>query len=263
MKTARRIAKKMLWLRTLDNVRAILTYHSIDPSGSPISLDAGALKRHVAWLRSGRVEVLPLDKILATPPERDALAITFDDGFANFAEVAWPLFEEHGLPVTLFVATARVGNDNAWDGEHSRSIPTLPLLAWDALGRMVARKLALGSHSRTHAHLPRVSDAQLADELDGSAADIERELGLRPTTFCYPYGEVDARVRAAVAARYACACTTELRVLDAREDPHLLPRLDAYYYRANDRLESFGSAAFRRHLWLRARARRLRAALGG
>jgi peptidoglycan/xylan/chitin deacetylase (PgdA/CDA1 family) len=244
-------------------VRAILTYHSIDPSGSPISLDEGALRRHVAWLGSDRVEVVPLDSILELPPERDALAITFDDGFANFAEVAWPLFEKHELPVTLFVATARVGSDNAWNGEGSNNIPTLPLLAWDALARMVGRGLALGSHSRTHAHLPRASDAQLADELDGSAADIERELGLRPKSFCYPYGDVDERVRAAVAGRYALACTTELRVFAEREDRHLLPRLDAYYYRANDRLEGFGSAEFRRHLWLRAQARRLRAALGG
>lgn len=244
-------------------MRAILTYHSIDPSGSAISLDEGALRRHIAWLRSDAIQVVPLDWILRVPPERDAVAITFDDGFANFAEVAWPLFKHQDLPVTLFVATARAGKDNAWEGASSKRIPTLPLLGWDAIAKLAAKGLAIGSHSRTHAHLPQVSDAQLADELDGSAVDIERETGARPTQFCYPYGELDERVRAAVAARYAQACTTELRALGLREDQHRLPRLDAFYYRSNDRLQGFGSPAFRRHLWLRAQARRLRAALRG
>ena len=52
---------------------------------------------------------------------------------------------------------------------------------------------------------------------------------------------------------------TELAVLNPASDPHLLPRLDAYYYRRPGNLERFGSSAFRAHLWLRGKARRLRA----
>ena len=65
-------------------------------------------------MRASKVRVVPLDAILGVPPEQDALAITFDDGFANFAQSAWPLFKSEALPVTLFVATSRVGADNAW-----------------------------------------------------------------------------------------------------------------------------------------------------
>jgi len=118
--------------------------------------------------------------------------------------------------------------------------------------------LTLGSHSRTHPRLTEVDDAALAAELDGSIADMERELGTRPTSFCYPYGDVDARVADAVRARFERACTTELAVLPPVPDAHRLPRLDAFYYRPPGRLESFGSGAFRRHLWLRATLRRLR-----
>jgi peptidoglycan/xylan/chitin deacetylase (PgdA/CDA1 family) len=242
-------------------MRAILTYHSIDPSGSPISLELDTFRRHADWLASGRVEVVPLEAILRVPPDRDAVAITFDDAFDNFAATAWPLLRERALPATLFVPTRRVALDNAWDDRAYPGIPTLPLAGWEALKRMASEGLALGSHSRTHAHLDRVSDAQLADEIAGSADDLERETGARPRAFCYPYGDHDERVTRAVASVYDLACTTELRVLSQSEDAHRLPRLDAFYYRAPGRLEAFGNGRFRRHLWLRAQARRIRSAL--
>ena len=245
------------------NVRAILTYHSIDPSSSAVSIDEATLRRHIAWLCSGAVEVVELESIAKLAPERDAVALTFDDGFVNFGDVAWPLLERAKLPVTLFVASRRVGANNAWAGADVPGIPTLPLLDWEALKRLAGRGLTLGSHSRTHARLTQLDDAQLADELAGSADDIERAIGLRPRQFCYPYGACDPRVAEATRAHYAQACTTELAVLGAHDDLHRLPRLDMYYFRAPGRLESWGSAAFRRHLWLRANARRLRAALGG
>jgi peptidoglycan/xylan/chitin deacetylase (PgdA/CDA1 family) len=233
----------------------------VDPSGSPISVDAATLARHVAFLAGGRVRVVALDQLLGLAPEVDAAAITFDDGLANFEDLAWPLFERAGLPVTLFVATRRVGADNAWGGP-ARGVPTLPLLGWDALRRLAGRGLAIGSHSRTHPRLTRAAAGELEDELAGSADDLERELGRRPTDFCYPYGAHDDRVVEAARRVYARAWTTELRALAPGDDALRLPRLDATYFRAPGRLERWGSPAFRSHLWARGAARRLRQALG-
>lgn len=244
-------------------MRAILTYHSIDPSGSPISIDERTLRRHVEFFRSGRVAVVGLDELVRRPAHEDALAITFDDGFENFASSAWPLFEAHKLPVTLFVASRRVGANNAWDGTDAAGIPTLPLLDWGALRKLISRGLNIGSHSREHPRLTRCDDRQLQDELEGSAADLQTELGTRPTHFCYPYGDLDERVVAATRRVYSSACTTQLAVVPEACDPLRLPRLDAYYYRAPGLLETWGSPSFRAHLWLRARARSLRALLRG
>ena len=95
-------------------MRAILTYHSIDDSGSPISVAPEEFRAHVRWLSSGLVRVVPLAELVTLPPEEEAVAITFDDAFQNFASVAAPLLYEHGLPATLFVVSGRVGRDNAW-----------------------------------------------------------------------------------------------------------------------------------------------------
>ena len=94
-------------------------------------------------------------------------------------------------------------------------------------------------------------------------AQVERETGVKPTTFAYPYGAHDAVSAAAVRERFALACTTELRALRAVEDRALLPRLDMFYLRSPGLLERWGSAAFRSLLWLRSRGRQVRGLFAG
>lgn len=239
-------------------MRAILTYHSIDPSGSPISISEGEFRGHIRWMASRAVQVVPLEWIHKVPPERDAVAITFDDGFQNFADVAWPLLKHHDLPVTLFVVSERAGTDNDWGPGGRKGIPKLPLARWDALKRMVDHGLALGSHSRTHPHLTALEGARLAEEIAGSADDIERQSGVRPKAFCYPFGDVNDRAAELVKQHYEAACTTELAVLPVAPDLQRLPRLDAFYFRSGSMLERWDSSAFRRHVALRAFGRKVR-----
>lgn len=240
-------------------MRAVLTYHSIDDSRSPISIDAATLARHVQWLASGPVRVVSLEDLPGLSDEEHAVAITFDDGFANFQTDAWPLLAEHGLPVTVFVVSELAGTTNAWEDNDRSSMPVLPLLGWEALSRLASEGVSLGAHGRTHARLPGLSPDRLIDELAGSKARIEGETGNTVRAFAYPYGAADRKSVEAVRREFAVACTAELGVLSAAEDPHQLPRLDAYYFQAPGRLEAWGSPAFARHVRWRAAARKLRA----
>jgi peptidoglycan/xylan/chitin deacetylase (PgdA/CDA1 family) len=242
-------------------VRAILMYHSIDDSGSPISVGRDAFRAHVRWLASGRVRVVPLEEVRAGDPEEDAVAVTFDDGFANFATEAAPLLAEHGLPVTLFVVADRAGMTNAWGGYEAPGIPTLPLLDWSQLAALARAGVSLGGHTRTHPRLAGLPGPALEDEIAGSAERIEAECGVRPATFAYPYGAYDRAAAQVVAARFRAACTTELRVLDPADASHLLPRLDMYYFQQQGRLEAWGDRSFHWRLSIRARARAIRQAL--
>ena len=239
-------------------MRAILTYHSIDPSGSPISVDPDTFRRHVRWLAAGWVRVVPIDELMELPDEVDAVAITFDDGFRNFGDVAAPALAEHGLPATVFVVTDCVGKTNAWNGVERRGIPTLPLLGWDGLARAAEGGVELGVHGRTHKRLTTVSGTELVDEVAGAAARLAARTGVMPTTFAYPYGSVSRAAADEVGAAFRWACTTELRPLSQRETPHLLPRLDMYYFRTPGRLEGWGTPPLRRFISFRSRARRVR-----
>jgi peptidoglycan/xylan/chitin deacetylase (PgdA/CDA1 family) len=242
-------------------VKAILTYHSIDPAGSPISIGEATFRRHVRWLASGAVRVVGIAELLALPPDAAAVALTFDDGFANFGTVAAPLLLEHALPATLFIVTDYVGRTNAWGGAPDRGVPTLPLLGWDEIARLAERGITIGAHTRTHPRLTTLPVAAQREEIAGSVERIAAETGRRPEAFAYPYGSVSDEVAAVAAESCAWACTTELRAVGAAERPHRLPRLDMYYFRAPGRIESWGSVRLQQYIWLRSQARRVRRGL--
>jgi peptidoglycan/xylan/chitin deacetylase (PgdA/CDA1 family) len=86
----------------------------------------------------------------------------------------------------------------------------------------------MGSHTKSHPILTRVSDSRLAIEMAGSRARLEMMLGHRVNLLCYPNGDYDTRVqRAAVDSGYSCAVTVDLGFNDLRIDPLRLRRMDA------------------------------------
>jgi len=244
-------------------MRAILTYHSLDSSGSPVSVDPAVWREQVTWLATGPVPVLSLEELAGRTSEADGIALTFDDGFANFATEALPLLKDYEMPATVFVPTEHVGGTNAWGGRGDGGVPELPLLDWTDLGRAVQAGITMGGHSRTHPRLTTLAPDELAEEVGGGAERILSELGQRPTTFAYPYGIYDDAVVSVVAEQFQWACTTELAGLTTGTPPALLPRIDMFYFRQRGQLQAWGTGWFGRRLWSRRQARRMRRVIGG
>ena len=242
-------------------MKAILTYHSVDESGSVISITEQMFRRHVRWLASGRVRVLPLDRLADAPDDADAVAITFDDGLGSFERIAAPLLREHGLPATLFVVTGAVGTTNVWRAGADAGIPVFDLIGWETLGRLAAQGVSLGAHTCTHPNLALIDRDEVEREIVTSKATLRRELGLDATTFAYPYGALCDAARDVVAREFRYGVSTRLAVLAPHDDPALLPRLDSYYFRAPGTLEAWGTARFRVRLGLLAGARSVRRTL--
>ena len=242
-------------------MRAILTYHSIDDSGSPISVSPDAFEAHSRWLTGGSVRTAPLAALAASVDDgQPGVAITFDDGAANIKEPIERLLDA-GLTPTIFVVTGHVGRTNAWGGRDHPGIPRLPLLTWDELGELLRRGAAIQAHSRTHPVLTGLSSTQLDDELGGCADDLGQYLGVRATAVAYPYGDVNAVVVTRAAKWFSQGVTTEMGPLAVGSEPLLLPRIDMYYYRAGRAIESWGTPAFAARLgWIKWR-RRLKASL--
>jgi peptidoglycan/xylan/chitin deacetylase (PgdA/CDA1 family) len=245
-------------------MRAILTWHSIDSSGSPISVSAAAFRRQIAVLVAAGVDVVSVSTLLSGEwIDRDAVALTFDDGFASVAREAAPVLAEQGLPATIFVVTDCVGAGSRWSRQDGCGMPELPLLDWDALGRLASAGWTMGSHTHTHPDLTQVSPMRLEEEIERSAQELGRRLGVERRGFAYPYGAVDSAVRASVMRAHAWACTTRVALLDdhtrsfGRDD---LPRLDMWYFEQPGVFERWGTPAFARWVRRRHRLRQLRAA---
>jgi peptidoglycan/xylan/chitin deacetylase (PgdA/CDA1 family) len=244
-------------------MRAILTYHSVDESGSAISVSGAAFEAHRRWLTSGVVRNTSLADILSRPDDgQHEAAITFDDGVANIRPPI-ELLLDAGIKPTVFVVTGHVGRTNAWGGRDQPGIPRLPLLTWDELGELSSRGVAIEAHSRTHPSLTGLSPAQQEEELGGCSDDLRKHLGVRATVVAYPYGDLNSAVVTCAAKWFSHGVTTNMAPLAASSRPMLLPRLDMYYYRAPRAIESWGSSGFKVRLNLIALRRRLKATLQG
>ena len=236
-------------------MRAVLMYHSIDDSGSMISVSPAVFAEHVRWIAHSGIRVVALDELLVQAPANggDAIALTFDDGFANFARAA-EVLGAHALPATVFVVTGHVGRTNEWNGVVQQGVPTLPLLAWADLDAMIARGFGIGAHTHTHPRLTTLPASAVEGEMDRCADEIHRRLGLRPASFAYPYGAVDARVERLTAPKFAVAVTTRFASLAGDEPRTSIPRLDMYYFRRPGAIHRLGAGGFEVWMnWVRLR----------
>ena len=244
-------------------MKAILTYHSIDDSGSPVSISSTVFASHHRWLARGKVRVLPLSDLLADDGTKgDAVAVTFDDGFSNTAAPIASMVSD-GLPVSVFVVSEHVGGTNAWGGRDQKGIPTLPLMSWDDLGRLSSKGAAIECHTRRHPALTGIPADRVDEELAGSADDLLQRLGVRSTHVAYPYGRVNAAVATQASRYFRYGYTTDFRPVETAVEPLQCPRLDMYYFRTSGDIEAWGSPAFTRRLkWIRLR-RAVKQRLGG
>ncbi len=88
---------------------AILTLHRTRASGRP-GHDPDLLARNLEWLRRRRYRLVSIfdlvrDARAGVAPGRRTAAFTVDDGYADFAEVAAPVFARYDCPVTVFLIT--------------------------------------------------------------------------------------------------------------------------------------------------------------
>lgn len=184
---------------TVDSIEVpVLVYHSIaqhhaGQSGEQreLDVDTSTFRRQMDYLEAQGHPVVPLmDLIDQLEGKRElparAVVITFDDGWQDQYEFAFPILKQHRFTATFFVYTNAIGNGPAF-------------MTWDELRDLQHAGMTIGAHSRTH---PRLTDPKvsLEDEIDGSRSDIARELGVSPQLFAYPYGDWNQRVVASVRA---------------------------------------------------------------
>jgi peptidoglycan/xylan/chitin deacetylase (PgdA/CDA1 family) len=213
---------------------AILTYHSLDNSGSVLSTSPRVFAEHMQILSDSGVKVISLEQVrdaLSTQTSIDRLvAITFDDGFQNFCEAGLPILQRCRFPATVFLVTDYCGGNNSWPSQP-RHIERRPLLRWAEVKDISAAGIAVGSHSRSHPDLTLISRQVAEEEMVSSKKTIEDAIGRSVKLFAYPYGAYNQMVKRLAQLHFAIACTTNLDFAGMTSDPLALERLDTYCLR--------------------------------
>lgn len=241
----------------------ILMYHSVSDAGGPTSIPPATFAMQMRALADSGLPVISLDDLAAArdggaPLAPRSVIVTFDDGFCDFADAAWPVMAPLGIRPIVYLPTGFVGRSEGWKGIRE---PARPLMDWAAIRRLADEGVAFGSHTVSHPDLDSLPPAALAEELDVSKREIEDRLGRPAGHFAPPYGIAGPRVRAGIARRYRTSVGTRLWQAGPGDDPHDLPRLEMFYYgdegRWRDHLAGRGAAWLARRRLLRG----LRAAI--
>jgi peptidoglycan/xylan/chitin deacetylase (PgdA/CDA1 family) len=127
---------------------------------------------------------------------RKPVIISFDDGYRDTHEIAFPILREYGMTATVFVVVAPTSPVNYWD--KFDAFPAAPLMSQSQILELHQGGIEIGSHSLTHARLTEVPREQAWDEVTRSRMLLEILLNSPVRSFCYPYGLVNRFVKEVV-----------------------------------------------------------------
>jgi len=163
----------------------------------------------------------------ADGPSRDALFLTFDDGYRELHTVVLPGLAARAVPFHVFLVSEYAGRDNTWDLSLGRR--PFRHLSWDEVAEMGARGVTFGSHGATHADLTRLALESVRSELVRSKTEIECRLKRPVRTLSYPFGRYREEVkRAARDAGYEAAFSLYPSHANARFDRYAIRRNAVY-----------------------------------
>jgi len=215
----------------------VLCYHSVHPSLSFASATPEEFAAHIDWIAE-QCRVVPLRQVPSwaasrVEGDRPVVAITFDDGYLDNFEYAFPLLERRGLPATFFVTAGLLQKDSAVLTRFARlragGAESLRSLEWDHVRAMHDAGMEIGVHTYSHPNLARLDADAAREELRASKEIVEEHLRSRVWSFAYPFGkprrhfteETTAIVRA---TGYEYACSVVFRGVRASDSRFEIPR---------------------------------------
>ena len=185
----------------------ILMYHYVryvDASADPLGYNLSVTPENLAaqldlvaqrGYTTVRMDALARCLVAQQQCPSRAVALTFDDGYADAFSQALPALQAHGMVATFYIVSGFVGQPN--------------YMSWDEIRALHAAGMEIGSHTVTHSDLTTLGLDQVRAELTGSRDAIAAAIGAPVVSFCYPSGRFDGDVAAlAQEAGYLSATTT-------------------------------------------------------
>ena len=191
----------------------ILSYHRVnDQVKNYITVSVDEFKNQMRFLAKQRYRMISLCDFVEGRAGPRSVVITFDDGYGDNYEQAFPILRGFGFTATIFCIAKAIGHEGYLTKEN--------ILEMHAAG------FEFGSHTLSHPHLPQISSVDKWQEIDGSKRLLEETLGFPVDFFCYPYGEWEPESVDLVAkAGFRGACTN-LPGANEKMDPFFLRRTE-------------------------------------
>ena len=199
----------------------VLMYHMVrehieGAKFNKLRVKPAEFEKQVAWMKAENfhfVTMYELQQNWDRHPEK-TVAITFDDGYLDNLENAYPILEKYQAKATIYVVVDRHNRD--WSTYKKAHHNSGELAREAKLNDEQVKALAnsdlveIGSHTMTHANLAKLDNVACLAELAQSKQQLENLTAKSVTSFAYPFGIYSQRDVALVKqAGYSNAVTTE------------------------------------------------------
>ncbi len=198
----------------------ILMYHMVQPHRAGarfngLRVTPAHFEAQVRWLRKHGFTFFTLSELWSQRQQLPAraVAITFDDGYADNLHQALPILERYDAKATIYVVVDR--HDRDWSTykkahHNSGELAREPKLSDAELRQLVASgRIEIGSHTLTHCNLARTPEPVKRVEMTESRRLLGELLAQPIHSFAYPFGIYGPDdIRLAREAGYETAVTT-------------------------------------------------------
>jgi glycosyltransferase involved in cell wall biosynthesis/peptidoglycan/xylan/chitin deacetylase (PgdA/CDA1 family) len=211
----------------------VLAYHRVAEDGPPPlrqwRVHPDLFRQQLRLLRAhGYHGITSHDLLKAiesqTPLSGRPVLITFDDGYQDFADTAWPILEAEGFTAEVFLVTGLVGKSASWDAAAGEAAA---LMDWPTIRTLHDKGVKFGSHLASHTPATNLSSQDLLDEAMRSRAELEAHLNSPILSIAAPYGATDERYKRILRSTgYRIGFAGAAKRADIRDDPYAMRRLE-------------------------------------
>ncbi|BAY11631.1 polysaccharide deacetylase family protein [Calothrix sp. NIES-2098] len=216
-----------------DSPVRVLTYHRFgDSERDPFCVGLNDFQAQMEWIANQNlvVSLTDIENFLAGKKDlpKNAVLVTVDDGHQSLYTNALPILKQYSIPAVAFITTSKIDSASQ-NNQFRNSDTTEAYLSWKEVEALAEAGVSIGSHAHTHRSLGKISMDEAHQEAVMSREAIEKNLGLKVTSFAYPFGTLadfnDSTTLILKQSGYKLAFTSQHGAINPKLDPLVLPRV--------------------------------------
>ena len=205
-----------------NNQKLVIYYHSV------MKKDIRSFDKQMKYLAK-HFATLKASELLRAKNSKKTIAVTFDDGFQNFYDNAFPVLKKYNIPATVFITAGLLGKKANWPIEDDCEDVNQRIMTQQQLIELSNYNIEFMSHTMSHADLAKLDKYLLTRQLTRSKEILEQILDSRVNIISYPYGSYNLNVLiSARKAGYTHGFTIEPDIIKKNQHQLLLPRFKVH-----------------------------------